>query len=170
MLRVPNIATNLLSVHKLCKDNYCHFIFHDNHFLVQENSSGRVLYQGPSNKGLYPIHGFPSPSINDLHPCLSSSITANIGNKVSSHLWHSRLGHPSNQILHQILTPTQTGFADHPQNHTTCQHCLHGKMAKLPFSASTSSSKHPSEIVYSDVWGAAPIKSMCANYTSLFMV
>lgn len=53
---VPRIAFNLLSIHKLCKDNNCRCRFDADHFCIQYLHSGRVLYKGLSENGLYPIY------------------------------------------------------------------------------------------------------------------
>jgi hypothetical protein len=44
VLHVPRIASNLLSVHKLCLHNNCSCYFDSNKLLVQDLPTGRVLY------------------------------------------------------------------------------------------------------------------------------
>lgn len=68
LLRVPNISSNLLSVNRLCTDNNCLFIFYSDFFIIQDKSSGRIIFQGPNIDGLYPLHpsGF-SPSSPVAH-------------------------------------------------------------------------------------------------------
>ena len=56
ILPVPRIASNLLSVHKLCIHNNCSCYFDSNKLLVQDLPTGRILYQGLSENGVYPIH------------------------------------------------------------------------------------------------------------------
>jgi hypothetical protein len=56
LLHSSKISLNLLSVHKLCKDNNCSCYFDSNKFLIQDLPSGKVLYKGLSENGLYPIH------------------------------------------------------------------------------------------------------------------
>jgi hypothetical protein len=56
LLHSPKISSNLLSVHKLCKHNNCSCYFDSNKFLIQDLPSGKVLYRGLSENGLYPIH------------------------------------------------------------------------------------------------------------------
>lgn len=55
ILRVPSIASNLLSVHQLCKDNHCSFHFDAATFSIQDLHTGKILYKGQSENGLYPI-------------------------------------------------------------------------------------------------------------------
>ncbi|CAL8136785.1 unnamed protein product [Prunus armeniaca] len=52
---VPQLATNLLSVYQLCKDNNCIVVFDEYHIYVQEKQTNKVLYKGQSDKGLFPI-------------------------------------------------------------------------------------------------------------------
>ena len=56
VLHVPRIASNLLFVHKLCLHNNCSCYFDSNKLLVQDLPTGRILYQGQSENGVYPIH------------------------------------------------------------------------------------------------------------------
>ena len=53
ILRVPNLASNLLSVHKLCLQNnaFCYFDAHK--FLIQDLPLGKILYKGLSKDGVY---------------------------------------------------------------------------------------------------------------------
>jgi hypothetical protein len=52
ILHVPRIASNLLSVHKLCLHNNCSCYFDSNKLLVQDLPTGRILYQGLSENGV----------------------------------------------------------------------------------------------------------------------
>lgn len=44
LLRVLNIATNLLLVHQLCVDNNCLIVFYSSQFFVQDKTSGQTLF------------------------------------------------------------------------------------------------------------------------------
>ena len=99
ILHVPSMSHNLLSVSQLTKDNNCHFFFTAYHFYVKENKSGRILFQGRTINGLYPLQ---------LSSCLQnklSSSSAFSSIRVSRSLWHHRLGHPLNQTF-QRIAPT----------------------------------------------------------------
>uniref|UniRef100_A0A2N9HKM9 Integrase catalytic domain-containing protein n=1 Tax=Fagus sylvatica TaxID=28930 RepID=A0A2N9HKM9_FAGSY len=150
ILHVPSMSSNLLSVHRFCKDNNASFYFDASKFRIKDLSSGRLLYNGPSEHGLYPIHGaiLPASSPKLFHTSAVSS---------SSQLWHNRLGHPQQSVVKHVLQ----NKLRLPVSNTTslCIHCLEGKMHKLPFPNSVSITSHPLEIVHSDVWGPAPITS-----------
>jgi transposase InsO family protein len=157
LLHSSKISSNLLSVHKLCKDNHCSCYFDSNKFLIQDLPSGKVLYKGLSENGLYPIHtNHPSVQTNTASP----SVSAFLSSKNKWQLWHHRLGHPSDRVLVSALPNLSSCISvqnKHVQHH--CKHCLIGKMHKLPFEPSKFQSTQPLELVHSDVWGPAPITS-----------
>lgn len=55
VLHVPQISHNLLSVHRLCKNNNCRFICDAFGFWSQDNTTGTILLKGLCKAGLYPI-------------------------------------------------------------------------------------------------------------------
>ena len=62
ILRVPDLAYNLLSVHKLCLQNNASCYFDAHKFLIQDLPSGKILYKGLSKDGVYPILSLSSLS------------------------------------------------------------------------------------------------------------
>ena len=64
VLRVPSIASNLASVHKLCHDNNSWCYFDENLLSVQALDTGRVLYQGRSEQSVYPIYPSKAPNLS----------------------------------------------------------------------------------------------------------
>lgn len=73
-------------------------------------------------------------------------------------LWHKRLGHPSSNVVKNVLNKCQfrmnkTAFSD------VCTACKKGKFHKLPFLVSTTEYTDPFSLVVSDVWGPASIAS-----------
>lgn len=154
LLRVPHISANLLSVHQFCVDNNFIFIFYANSFTIQDKTSGRTLFHGPSVNGLYPLTSLP--------PALSCSSNKSSFATLSyfSFVWHDRLGHPNSAVLNSVLkllyiSPTAV-------NSSLCTHCLNGKMHKLPCTLSRTSTCFSLEIVHSYVWGPSPEVSINA--------
>ena len=90
ILRVPRIASNLLSVHKLCLQNNAFCYFDAYQFLIQDLLTGKVLYRGLSKDGVYPIPSSTLPSSSSSH--LNSSGFATMSPQTL--LWHNRLSHP----------------------------------------------------------------------------
>ena len=91
VLRVPSIASNLASIHKICHDNNCWCYFNENTLLIQALATRKTLYKGKSEGGVYPI--YPHKATELLLPnklCNSIQLSSS-----SWYLWHSRLGHPN---------------------------------------------------------------------------
>jgi hypothetical protein len=165
VLHCPKASTNLLSIHKFCKDNHCYFILTSTHFTIKDMQTKKILLQGPSEAGLYPIYlqQLQSNKVQSKAAFLSSAaflshftaflrVTAPIGT------WHSCLGDPSsfalNKLLHQSLLPC-TGST---KFNKVCDSCQVSKSKKLPFPDSTRMSTQPLELIHSDVW-TSPILS-----------
>ena len=70
ILRVPQIASNLLPVHKFCLQNnvFCYFDAHQ--FSIQDLPTRKVIYRGLSKDGVYPIQpiaSFPSSPTSSIN-------------------------------------------------------------------------------------------------------
>lgn len=93
ILHVPNVAKNLLSVHRLASDNNAFLEFHPHYFLIKDRTMRRSLYLSRCESGLYPlVPNNPTPE----KEALSAS-------KPTPEIWHSRLGHPSYSTVQQVL-------------------------------------------------------------------
>jgi transposase InsO family protein len=164
VLHVPKIASNLLSVHKLCLDNNCSCYFDAKKLLIQDLPTGRLLYKGQSSNGVYPIQSHLFHSIANKTACVAHSISSD-----KWHLWHSRLGHPSSNVLHNIFpyfstVPNSKSVIEH------CHHCLAGKMHQLPFPISNKTVTSPFELIHADLWGPAPVTaSNCFRFYLVFV-
>ena len=101
ILRVPQITSNLLLVHKLCLQNNAFSYFDVHQFSIQDLPTGKVLYKRLSKDGVYPIPPFAS-----LHSSFAPTLTSSYFVAVSSQalLWHQRLGHSCSKMLHSTLS------------------------------------------------------------------
>jgi hypothetical protein len=152
LLHSSKNSLNLLSVHKLCKDNNCSCYFDSNKFLIQDLPSRKVLYKGLSRNGLYPFHTHSHSSVSTPSVTVSSSVSAFLSSKNKWQLWHQRLGHPSDCVLVSSLPSLSSCMSvsnKHVQHH--CKHYLIGKMHKSPFVHSQFQSTQPLELIHSDV-------------------
>ena len=116
---------------------------------------GKVLYQGKSEDGVYPIYPHKA-----THLALSSQILNNVAKSTSSSsfnktLWHMRLGHPNDQTLGFLFPSFKSDVNKCADVNHSCIPCLHGKMHNLPFHKSQFHASSPFELVHSDVWGPA---------------
>ena len=156
VLRVPNIASNLASVHKICHDNQCWCYFDENTLSIQALATGKVLYKGKSEGGVYPIYPHKAPNLSFPHKTCNSVSTT----PTSWLLWHNRLGHPNSQVLKFLFQHKGSPFNKCTNFVDSCVHCLHGKMHKLPFPSSRFVASAPFELVHTDLWGPAPLTSI----------
>jgi histone deacetylase 1/2 len=105
---------------------------------------GNVLHWGPLRNGLYNF----SVSFARLQPQALSSI------QISTTLWLRRLGHASFPVINKVIS-----FPITSNKSSICSHCQMAKSHALPFSNSHIFVSKPLELLYSDVWGPAPILS-----------
>ena len=157
VLRVPSITSNLASVHKLCQDNNC-WCYFDKHILsIQALDTGKILYQGRSKDGVYPIYPHQTSQLTlPFKNC--NSVSKN--SAFTRSLWHMRLGHPHDQALHSLL-PNVKSVLNKPNTvNQSFTHCLFGKMHNLHFPNSEFTASSPLELVHSDLWGSTPVNSV----------
>jgi len=111
--------------------------------MVKDLKTRAPLIKGHHKHGLYIL---PQPSTSP------TALTATHIN----HPWHHILGHPSDRILRQFPFIQQIKLKDQQP----CISCNLVKSHKLPFSVSSITSQKPLELMYTDVWGPSPIKSI----------
>lgn len=78
-------------------------------------------------------------------------------NKPSMSRWHSRLGHPTFPIVERVLRNSDLPCISIQNINTICDSCQRAKSHQVPYSGSNSISKAPLDLIFSDVWGPAPI-------------
>lgn len=138
-----------MSVHRFVTDNNCHLIFTPSHCIIKNNTTGKILFQGPTEGSLYPIH---FRSQRPPQACFISS--------ASYTLWHQRLGHPSNRVLQQVISSSNLQTTGTNKHLSLCSDCQLGKSTKLSFSHSTYNSTAPLQLIHSYVWGPSPTLSV----------
>ena len=72
-------------------------------------------------------------------------------------IWHNRLGHPSALVLNKILNQVNDHITS--RNVEFCNSCPVDKAHILFSRLSDFRAKNPLEIIYSNVWGPAPLLS-----------
>ncbi|KAL5703600.1 hypothetical protein ACHQM5_022129 [Ranunculus cassubicifolius] len=152
---LPAMTKNLLSVAKFTRDNNVQFTFDSNGFTISDLHSGAPLFQGPCRDGLYPM------SLAKAVP-LALAATSE-----SSTLWHNRLGHPSNRVMH-FLSSNNLLSSNFKFQHKFCKSCALGKSTHLPFEINREHASSPFYLVHSDVW-MSPVTSVSGfRYYVLF--
>ena len=150
IFHVPHITKPLLSVKKFYRDNHVYFEFNAYVFYVKDLITKEVLLSGQSNDGLYILFESSTTSIPQAlwSPCLFA--TAN--------LWHHCLGHPTPRILNLLVSNnkivrTSRGFL------SQCQACPLGKSSRLSLQPTGHKTTTSLDLIFSDVWGPAPMFS-----------
>ncbi|GJS25336.1 receptor-like serine/threonine-protein kinase SD1-8 [Tanacetum coccineum] len=72
---------------------------------------------------------------------------------VSKDLWHSRLGHPANQVYQVLLHLSES------VNVTPCKICHRAKQSREPFPLSDHKSEKLGELIHLDLWGLYKVYS-----------
>jgi hypothetical protein len=75
ILHVPEISKNLLSVHKLARDNDVFFEYHPWHFSIKDRRTGTSLLDGRCEAGLYPLK---SSDVATFNQALLSKSTSRV--------------------------------------------------------------------------------------------
>ncbi|KAM0007349.1 putative RNA-directed DNA polymerase [Helianthus debilis subsp. tardiflorus] len=140
---VPEYHVNLLSVHRLARDNDIKVVFNEDSCVLQDSKSKRVLVTGSQDSGLY----FVGKNGNSMNVCFNSYVKAN--------LWHSRLGHPSDQVLAVL----KDHFDVKSIEHGPCDVCHRAKQVRVPFPLSEHKTKSVGELIHLDVWGPYKVTS-----------
>ncbi|TQE05315.1 hypothetical protein C1H46_009090 [Malus baccata] len=157
-LYCPHASTNIISLNRFADDNDCFFTIHPRFYRVQDSRTGKILFQGPSNNGLYPSHSSHQPS----------GVFACVGERVSDALWHSRLGHVSFSILQHLVSANKLPIKGSISS-KFCQFCPLGKSHKLPFSLSSSMASSPLELIHCDVWMSPSLSISGYKYYVIFV-
>lgn len=147
ILHCPQASANLLSIQKFCVDNACYFVLTTAYFFIKDLRTKAILLAGRSENGLYPLR----LGRNKLKGV--KTFTAFLGICTSPLVWHSRLGHPSFDIVNRVVKKKEL-LVSSPAFHktTVCISCQLGKSKKLQFQCSSCISIAPLELIHTDVW------------------
>ncbi|KAJ0909110.1 putative RNA-directed DNA polymerase [Helianthus annuus] len=107
------------------------------------NMGGRILVTGKQDNGLY----FVRKNGNSVNFCFNS-----LNN---SSLWHSRLGHPADQVLSILKDDLGVGSVEK----NSCEICHRAKQVRVPFPLSEYKTKSIGDIIHLDVWGPYKVTS-----------
>jgi histone deacetylase 1/2 len=128
---------------KLSNDNNAFIELHPHDLFVKDLETKEPILRGRCRGGLYEIK---TPVIKQALGSIN----------VSRDMWHIRLGHQALQVVQDVLhSHDLPSIVESNKNRSVCDACQQGKSHPLPFSLSTHLTKHPLEIIYSDVWGLA---------------
>ncbi|KAJ0471759.1 putative RNA-directed DNA polymerase [Helianthus annuus] len=140
---VPEYSVNLISVHKLARDNKLFVGFDEHKCYIQDRLTGKILMIGSQLQGLY--------------MCGNTFVTnVSIVNASVYKLWHSRLGHPADQAIKMFKDTLNISIEG---DHGPCDVCHRAKQHREPFPLSEHKSSQLGELVHLDVWGPYKVAS-----------
>uniref|UniRef100_A0A151UFE4 Retrovirus-related Pol polyprotein from transposon TNT 1-94 n=1 Tax=Cajanus cajan TaxID=3821 RepID=A0A151UFE4_CAJCA len=161
LLHVPSISKNLISVSQFCRDNNVKFEFTANNCCVKSQDSKHTLLEGHFTKGLYVFYNISvGPSVcNSVTTENSNSIRELPNNKCDLYrIWHAKLGHVNYKIVHDVMNKCGVSVSKN-STFSLCKSCCLGKLHKKPFYYSTTVYTSPLQLIYTNIWGPAPIPS-----------
>ncbi|KAD6794434.1 hypothetical protein E3N88_05330 [Mikania micrantha] len=144
VLVVPDYCVNLISVHKLVKDNKLEVVFTIKNCYIQDLQSRKILVTGRQSDGLY----LCVKDVVSMKVCLSKSQEYS--------MWHSRLGHPSDEVLKVLKNYLNI---ETTTNTSPCEICHKAKQTRNPFPLSDHVSKQVGDLVHLDLWGPYKVTS-----------
>ena len=84
---------------------------------------------------------------------------------MSRHLWHHRLGHPSNELVSVFFKNLEIFGNLSGTNKDVCDVCFRAKQTRSRFSISENKAGDLFELIHCDIWGPYKVKASCgANY------
>jgi hypothetical protein len=143
VLHVPSTHKSLISVHHFTLDNDTFIEFYSFFFLIKDQKMRKLLPHRRCKGGLYPLPF----STSKFWKLVFSGIN------IPFDRWHNRLGLPSRDIVHRVVTKNNLPYSQVDSlNPLVCDVCACDKAHQLPYSVSSSSSSAFLELIYSDVW------------------
>jgi len=119
-------------------------------FYVKDLNTHEILLSGQSKDGFYALTKSSVTSVPQAYwsPCTSAS----------ANLWHHRLGHPTTRIF-QLLISKNKIICNNKRLNFQCQSCPLGKSSRLSLGPTSYKTSTPLELIFSNVWGPAPLFS-----------
>ncbi|GJR72454.1 ribonuclease H-like domain-containing protein [Tanacetum coccineum] len=154
VLVVPEYCVSLLSVNKLIRDSRLFVGFDESKCYIQDLIQNKIVGTGSESGGLYMFDQSSSHNIGN---------SMNISAYVSKTLWHTRLGHPADQVLSVLHKDLQMSKGSRVSLYDTC----HGaKQTREPFPLSEHKTYTVGDLIHLDLWG--PHKVTIKNAYKLY--
>lgn len=178
-LFLPSFSHNLLSVYKLTLSNPISCLFFPNFCMSQDQKSEKLLAVGKVVDHLYFLDQSSfTPVILDkfsdksfflqciadsyLHNSISFPEICTVTSDDNAHLWHTRMGHPSDQALHHLPFSFDVKSGD-----TICDVCHLAKQNRRSFPHSFIQTTSSFELIHVDIWG--PYNTTTLTRASYFL-
>ncbi|CAN0899525.1 Retrovirus-related Pol polyprotein from transposon RE2, partial [Linum grandiflorum] len=123
---------------------------------------GHPLLKGDVSNGLYRVPPTLASPTASPHVAYTGVRTSLLG-------WHQRMAHPYSAILNRMVQLFSLPVSSNKMP-DVCEPCQLGKSRRLSLSSPHISSSKPFDLVYSDIWGPAPVLSLNGHrYFFLFI-
>lgn len=139
VLHVPQLTKNLLYVSQLTSQYPLNCEFTNKSLCIKDQTTCRTMLMGHRKGDLYVLTK-PNEAF--------FSNRQNFGNE---DLWHQRLGHPQQSAVHLLHTKHLISVHSNKKSASVCESCQLGKLSKLPFTLSSSSSTIIFEKIHCDI-------------------
>ena len=139
-----------MSAHKIARDSKFVVAFDESkcYVLSQGLRDVKLLGTGRQSDGLYFFDKNEGTLPSRDQPCFFSGL--------SKHLWHCRLGHPSDHVLKVLNKDLKF---DNKNNVEVCEICQKAKQTREPFPLSEHKTSMLADLVHLDVWGPYRVTS-----------
>ncbi|GKB17314.1 putative RNA-directed DNA polymerase [Tanacetum coccineum] len=114
-----------------------------------ENTQANMAGTGSESGGLYLFDDIKNNSLGNVNTVMAFN--------VSKDLWHSRLGHPVDQVLNVLKNDLNLSKNT---SVSVCETCHRAKQTREPFPLSNHKSEKPGELVHLDLWGPYRVSSI----------
>ena len=161
VLYVPALNTSLLSISRLCDDEY-EIKFGNNECVGHRN--GIIEFYGNKNQGVYKLDGVATVA----HTLCAYTTTVN---KSALQTWHARLGHANIDSIRKLAASGRVRGLDLDipvRTRDYCSSCMRGKQSKSVLRMNFSRSKERGAVIHTDVCGpmSTPSFSNCRYFVS----
>lgn len=141
VLHVPDIAANLLSVHKMCQKN--NTVVFDRNGCTVFDAKGEVIFFVKPTNGIYKI-GKKASNV-----CLLAG-----AKRETALTWHRRLGHMNLQTMKRMQSHIAgVNFSSDEHLVRACVICASAKSTRLPFQTSETKTQQILELIHTDIMG-----------------
>lgn len=152
---VPELTTNLLSVHQLIKNG--NSVSFDENSCKIFNTNNVLVATASLNNNVYKLN------ITDQQANF-------LAGNVSSEVWHCRLGHLNGSYMNKMYELVNGLTYQKHVDKQNCKICCEGKQTRLPFPNKGSRAVNILEVVHSDICGPMETKSLGgARYFAIFI-